>query len=612
MMSQSEIQARIIELDQQIAKLPLGSITKKIVNGRVYFYHRWTQNKKRKEKYIPLTEVETFRAQIERRKALEQERDQLKKQLPKSSVKSQKTAELNFSVNVRIGDSLRAFSEPVRKLRKRECYQRIHDFVYGEQQDKVLILCGLRRTGKTTMIRQIFAEMDDETLSKSAFIQITAKDTLASVNHDLKLLEEQSFRYIFIDEVTLMEDFIEGAALFSDVFAACGMKIVLSGTDSLGFLFTEDEQLYDRCILLHTTWIPYREFESVLGIHGIDEYIRYGGTMSLGGIHYNETSTFASVESTDEYVDTAIARNIQHSLRCYQYEDHFRHLRDLYEKNELTSVINRVVEDINHRFTLEVLAQDFKSHDLGISASNLRRDRKNPTDILDRIDLQTVTNNLRKLLEIRNKEERIAELDDIHAKEIKEYLKLLDLIKEIDVRHLPSIGEKSSRTVIAQPGLRYAQADALIRSLLLDHTFEALSLAERMAVQERILNEIKGRMLEDIVLQETQMANPKKEVFVLQFAIGEFDMVVFDPLEGNCQIFEIKHSTEAVKSQYRHLIDEEKCALTEHRYGLITAKTVLYRGEDQTIEGIQYRNVEKYLVDGSIDESKDNIIKGQY
>ncbi|MFQ9163877.1 MAG: hypothetical protein ACLS40_01420 [Lachnospiraceae bacterium] len=37
--------------------------------------------------------------------------------------------------------------------------------------------------------------------------------------------------------------------------------------------------------------------------------------------------------------------------------------------------------------------------------------------------------------------------------------------------------------------------------------------------------------------------------------------------------------------------------MTEHRYGLITAKTVLYRGEDQTIEGTQYRNVEKYLVE---------------
>lgn len=78
------------------------------------------------------------------------------------------------------------------------------------------------------------------------------------------------------------------------------MKIVLSGTDSLGFFFSEDEQLYDRCIFLHTTFIPYREFEEVLGIKGIDEYICYGGTMSLGGVHYNEKSTFASKKSVDE------------------------------------------------------------------------------------------------------------------------------------------------------------------------------------------------------------------------------------------------------------------------------------------------------------------------
>ena len=437
--------------------------------------------------------------------------------------------------------------------------------------------------------------MSDAELSKAAFIQITARDTLADVNRDLKALEEQGFRYVFLDEVTLMEDFIEGAALFSDVFAACGMKIVLSGTDSLGFLFTEDEQLYDRCILLHTTFIPYREFESVLGIHGIDEYIRFGGTMSLGVVHYNETSTFASKKSADEYVDTAIARNIQHSLRCYQYEGHFRHLRDLYDRNELTSAINRVVEDINHRFTLEVLTQDFKSHDLGISASNLRRDRENPTDILDHIDLAAVTESLRQLLDIRNRAEQTVALNDVHAAEIKEYLDLLDLTQDIDVRYLPDVSRKSSRTVIAQPGLRYAQADALIRSLLLDETFSALSLPERTAVQERILSEIRGRMLEDIVLLETKLANPQKQVFVLQFPVGEFDMVVFDPVAGSCHIFEIKHSAEIVPQQYRHLIDEEKCAQAEHRYGPITGKTVLYRGKNRVIEGIQYQNVEEYL-----------------
>ena len=590
-MELSEIQARAAKLEQQISDLPAGSITKKAVNEKTYYYHRWTENKKRREKYIPMDEVENFRVQIEQRKELEQELKMLRKHLPKT--KSVNSAV--FTTNVRVGEELRAFAASVRTYRKRECFMQLHDFVYGKQQDKVFILYGLRRTGKTTMIRQIFAGMSDAELAKAAFIQTTARDTLAGVNRDLRLLETQGFRYVFLDEVTLLEDFIEGAALFSDVFAACGMKIVLSGTDSLGFLFTEDEQLYDRCILLHTTFIPYREFESVLGIHGIDEYIRYGGTMSLGGIHYNETSTFASKESTDEYVDTAIARNIQHSLRCYQYEGHFRHLRDLYEKNELTSAINRVVEDINHRFTLEVLTQDWKSHDLGISASNLRRDRKNPTDILDRIDLLAVTDSLRKLLEIRNKTEQTVEMDDAHVAEIKEYLDLLDLTREIDVLHLPDVSTKSGRTVIAQPGLRYAQADALIRSLLLDEVFSALSFAERTAVQKRILNEIKGRMLEDIVLLETKLANPKKQVFVLQFPVGEFDMVVFDPEAGSCQIFEIKHSEEAVPQQYRHLIDEEKCALTEHRYGSIIGKAVLYRGKSQMVDGIQYQNVEEYL-----------------
>lgn len=335
-----------------------------------------------------------------------------------------------------------------------------------------------------------------------------------------------------------------------------------------------------------------------MGIHGIDEYIRYGGTMSLGGVHYNEKSTFASKKKADEYVDTAIARNIQHSLRCYQYEGHFRNLQELYNKNELTSAINRVVEDMNHRFTLEVLTRDFRSNDLGISAGNLRRDRENPTNILDQVDVAAVTDRLRALLEIRNKKERTVPLEDVHSTEIQEYLNLLDLTQEIDVISLVDLKRKAVRTVIAQPGLRYAQVDALVKSLLLDERFSDLSLAERNFVTERILNEIKGRMMEDMVLLETKVANPKKQVFVLQFAIGEFDMVKFDPETASCEIFEIKHSDQMVPNQYRHLVDEKKCSDTEHRYGTIKGKYVLYRGENQQVGEVRYWNVEDYLKRG--------------
>ncbi|MFR1517660.1 MAG: hypothetical protein ACLSVG_02620 [Clostridia bacterium] len=47
--------------------------------------------------------------------------------------------------------------------------------------------------------------------------------------------------------------------------------------------------------------------------------------------------------------------------------------------------------------------------------------------------------------------------------------------------------------------------------------------------------------------------------------------------------------------QARHLLDEEKCALTRQRFGALTGKYVLYLGEKTDIGGISYRNVEKFL-----------------
>lgn len=69
-MEQSELQIHMNELAQKIAMLPPGSIVKKTVTGREYYYHRWTENKKRHEKYIPAEALDSFRAQIEQRKGV--------------------------------------------------------------------------------------------------------------------------------------------------------------------------------------------------------------------------------------------------------------------------------------------------------------------------------------------------------------------------------------------------------------------------------------------------------------------------------------------------------------------------------------------------------------
>ena len=87
-------------------------------------------------------------------------------------------------------------------------------------------------------------------------------------------------------------------------------------------------------------------------------------------------------------------------------------------------------------------------------------------------------------------------------------------------------------------------------------------------------------------------------MFKLQFAVGEFDMVIYDEKENCCEIFEIKHSGKQVPAQYRHLLDQEKCDKTEQRFGPIRGRYVLYRGEDVALEnGVHYLNVERYLND---------------
>ena len=129
-----------------------------------------------------------------------------------------------------------------------------------------------------------------------------------------------------------------------------------------------------------------------------------------------------------------------------------------------------------------------------------------------------------------------------------------------------------------------------------DDSFRQYSLKERAIVTNTILEEVSGRMLEEIVLLETKKCMPEgKRVFKLVFPVGEFDMVIADEESLTCEVYEVKHTDKIFEAQYKNLIDDEKCAATEHEYGTITKKTVLYQGENTVINGIEYRNVAEYL-----------------
>ena len=513
-----------------------------------------------------------------------------------AAVPSQTT---EFHTNVVTGAGLQALANSVAKYGKRDCFSTLQKFVNGSYDGKICILYGLRRTGKTTLLFQMLSELPIE---KTAYIKVQTTDDMSRLTKDLKVLFELGYRYVFIDEITLLNDFIDTAAVLSDVFSMMGMKIVVSGTDSLGFAMANRDELYDRSVTIHTSFIPFREYARLLNICSVDSYIEYGGTLKMENMSFDDPDAafdevaFRDDESTRKYIDTAISRNIQHTLKNDHYGEYFNQLRELYEKGELTNVINRIVQHMNHRFVLRVVEDEFKSHDFGSAKELLLHDlpAERATVLYD-VNEKQILERLKAIIEVKEKSETTVPITQEHIDKVKKYLLMMDLIVNCPERY--ESGKQAEHIVFSQPGMRYAIAKALVYSLMQDAYFASISEADKAYITGKILDDVKGRMLEDIVLLEVCKAAPSAmEAFKFKFdAGGEFDMVIYDKASRNCRIYEIKHSTEANEKQTLHLRDAEKCQIVEKRFGPISGKFVLYRGKDTFAEGIQYLNVENFL-----------------
>ena len=513
-----------------------------------------------------------------------------------AAVPSQTT---EFHTNVVTGTGLQALANSVAKYGKRDCFSTLQKFVAGSYGGKICILYGLRRTGKTTLLFQMLSELPIE---KTAYIKVQTTDDMSRLTKDLKVLFELGYRYVFIDEITLLNDFIDTAAVLSDVFSMMGMKIVVSGTDSLGFAMANRDELYDRSVTIHTSFIPFREYARLLNICSVDSYIEYGGTLKMENMSFDDPDAafdevaFRDDESTRKYIDTAISRNIQHTLKNDHYGEYFNQLRELYEKGELTNVINRIVQHMNHRFVLRVVEDEFKSHDFGSAKELLLHDlpAERATVLYD-VNEKQILERLKAIIEVKEKSETTVPITQEHIDKVKKYLLMLDLIVNCPERY--ESGKQAEHIVFSQPGMRYAIAKALVYSLMQDAYFASISEADKAYITGKILDDVKGRMLEDIVLLEVRKTAPSTmEAFKFKFdAGGEFDMVIYDKASKNCRIYEIKHSTETNEKQTLHLRDAEKCQIVEKRFGPISGKFVLYRGKDTFAEGVQYLNVENFL-----------------
>ena len=62
------LQEKIAQLEKEIEKLPHGYISRKTINGKIRQYHQWTENGKKKSKYLNNDDATIMAELIEKRR----------------------------------------------------------------------------------------------------------------------------------------------------------------------------------------------------------------------------------------------------------------------------------------------------------------------------------------------------------------------------------------------------------------------------------------------------------------------------------------------------------------------------------------------------------------
>lgn len=127
---------------------------------------------------------------------------------------------------------------------------------------KVCILYGLRRTGKTVLLRQALLSLDTNEKKKAVFITCNHNRGFYNILSYIRDSLKKGKRYYF-NEITYTKNFQNLAEILSDSFVAnYNARILFSGTDSLALALPSHYNLYDRAIFIHTTyrsWFNYFE-----------------------------------------------------------------------------------------------------------------------------------------------------------------------------------------------------------------------------------------------------------------------------------------------------------------------------------------------------------------
>lgn len=172
---------------------------------------------------------------------------------------------------------------------------------FNEYRGKVYAISGLRDTGKSIGMLQCIKKLDN--YDRSVYIQLTrGKDIDFDELVDILNSIPEKIRLIFIDEISVVKDFVHCSGTLADNYTLDGKRVVIAGTDSYSIECAFSDGLFHRCILNNVTFISYQEYLRTVEKGSLKDYLESGGLYTA--------SKYKGVDGLRSYVDTSIVGNI--------------------------------------------------------------------------------------------------------------------------------------------------------------------------------------------------------------------------------------------------------------------------------------------------------------
>ena len=478
---------------------------------------------------------------------------------------------------------------------ERDFVSKVLEYCDGDSR-KVLVLQGLRRTGKTYGMVQAIRHLVDRYGDEScAFITCGIKDSMDDLYQCLEEFRDTKVRYIFVDEITFIRDFMNQAYDLANGFTYMGFKIVIAGTYSFAFNLASKDSLYDRCEFVNTSNISFKEFQKITGSESVQDFIKFGGLLHEGSVGNPFTERgFYLLDGIREYVDTAVVENLVNSL--IHYKDGWYGLG--YTENEMHQMI--------------------RSYVYSVVIDRLHRQVDGAMKYFDSLDANTAINNLVRRKELvreagqRLKEEISQEFQNVFR--VQPDMKCPPILRRgiedgltiTGVLYPAFISQVTDEGFYKDSGLFRILNPIILRTSISDCLVSILNqLDADLEVIDAVKQVCDGNILEEVIRYEMMLAYDYGNVFTLQSLVdrcqGEIDLCAVK--DGVINLYEVKNSSKMEAAQAKHLLNSDVIRILSERYS-VRDRVVLYNGRDNEIilkdaSGcdvlVKYRNISQFL-----------------